>query len=130
MPRLFALRNAIPSKPARIAVVFVASLLGVLLSDAGSVVPWLAGDVAASSRARAQAADISGTGMINSINSAQRKVNMSHDAIPELKWPSMTMDFSVSTAVDLSKLKPGTKVKFSLERGSGGYVLQAIRPAQ
>jgi Cu/Ag efflux protein CusF len=74
--------------------------------------------------------DAHGTGTVNSIDPAQHKVNLSHNPIPEIGWPAMTMDFPVAPSVDLRVLKPGTRVNFTIERGEGGmYEIRAIAPA-
>ena len=74
--------------------------------------------------------DAHGTGTVNSVDPAQHKVNVSHNPIPEIGWPAMTMDFPVAPAVDLRALKPGTRVNFTIEQGQGGmYEIRAISPA-
>jgi Cu(I)/Ag(I) efflux system periplasmic protein CusF len=74
--------------------------------------------------------DAHGTGTVNSIDPAQHKVNLSHNPIPEIGWPAMTMDFPVAPSVDLRVLKPGVRVNFTIEQGqSGMYEIQAISPA-
>ena len=45
--------------------------------------------------------DAHGTGTVNSVDPAQHKVNLSHNPIPEIGWPAMTMDFPVAASVDL-----------------------------
>jgi Cu/Ag efflux protein CusF len=74
--------------------------------------------------------DAHGTGTVNSVDPAQRKVNLSHNPIPEIGWPAMTMEFPVAPSVDLKPIKPGTRVNFTIEKGQGGmYEIQAISPA-
>ena len=74
--------------------------------------------------------DAHATGTINSVDPAQHKVNLSHNPIPEIGWPAMTMDFPVAPSVDLRALKPGTRVNFTIERGERGmYEIRAIGPA-
>jgi Cu(I)/Ag(I) efflux system protein CusF len=74
--------------------------------------------------------DAHGTGTVNSVDPAQHKVNLSHNPIPEIGWPAMTMEFPVKPSVDLKALKPGTRVNFTIEKGPGGmYEIQAITPA-
>jgi Cu/Ag efflux protein CusF len=42
----------------------------------------------------------------------------------------MTMDFAVAPSVDLSRIKPGSRVNVSLEKGQGGmYEVQSVQPA-
>jgi Cu/Ag efflux protein CusF len=71
-----------------------------------------------------------GTGTVNAVDTAQRKINLSHQPISELGWPAMTMEFPVAVAVDLKAIKPGARVNFTIEQGQGGmYEIQAIAPA-
>src|SRR5262245_56715950 len=78
----------------------------------------------------AQASQVQGTGTINAIDAAGHKINLNHNAIPAIGWPAMTMDFTVAPAVNLSALKPGTRVNFTMQRGGDGmYVIQSITPA-
>jgi Cu(I)/Ag(I) efflux system protein CusF len=74
--------------------------------------------------------DAHGTGTVNSVDPTQHKVNLSHNPIPEIGWPAMTMDFPVAASVDLKSIKPGTRVNFTIEQGQGGmYEIRAIAPA-
>ena len=74
--------------------------------------------------------DAHGTGTVNSVDPAQHKVNLSHNPIPEIGWPAMTMEFPVAPAIDLSAIKPGTRVNFTIEQQPGGmYEIRAITPA-
>jgi Cu(I)/Ag(I) efflux system periplasmic protein CusF len=75
-------------------------------------------------------AHVRGTGTVNSVDVAARKLNVTHAPIPAIGWPSMTMDFAVAPGVDLSAVKPGTRIRFDMEQGQGGtYVIQSIAPA-
>jgi len=74
--------------------------------------------------------DAHGTGTVNSVDPAQHKLNLSHNPIPEIGWPAMTMDFAVKPSVDLKPIKPGSRVNFTIEKGQGGmYEIQTITPA-
>ena len=74
--------------------------------------------------------DAHGSGTVNSVDAAQHKVNLSHQPIPEIGWPAMTMEFPVVPAVDLSAIKPGSRVNFTIEKGqSGMYEIKALAPA-
>lgn len=54
-------------------------------------------------------------------------VSLSHDAIPALGWPEMTMDFSLAEPALVEGLAPGTPIRFSFEdRGPGEYVVTRI----
>jgi Cu/Ag efflux protein CusF len=74
--------------------------------------------------------DAHATGTVNSVDAAAHKVNITHQPIPAIGWPSMTMDFAVAPKVNLGAVKPGMKVNFTIERGTSGmYEVQAIMPA-
>ena len=74
--------------------------------------------------------DAHGTGTVNSVDPAQHKVNLSHNPIPEIGWPAMTMEFPVAPSIDLTVIRPGTRVNFTIEQQPGGmYEIRAIAPA-
>jgi Cu/Ag efflux protein CusF len=74
--------------------------------------------------------DAHGTGTVNSVDPAQHKINLSHQPIPDIGWPAMTMDFPVAPSVDLTAIQPGSRVNFTIEKGQGGmYEIKAIAPA-
>ena len=69
---------------------------------------------------------IMGDGVIKKVMMKDNKLNMSHDPIPAIGWPSMTMDFQYKSGVDVSSLKDGDAVQFHLEKGEDGYVITSI----
>lgn len=74
--------------------------------------------------------DAHASGMVNSVDAVQHKINLSHSPIPAIGWPAMTMDFPVAPSVDLSRIKPGSRVNFTLEKDKGGmYQVQSVEPA-
>lgn len=58
-----------------------------------------------------------GTGVIHSIDADKRVINLTHEPMPDLGWPTMTMDLPATKRVDLSGLKEGDKVDFKLKLG-------------
>jgi Cu(I)/Ag(I) efflux system periplasmic protein CusF len=74
--------------------------------------------------------DVHATGTVNSIDTAQHTINLSHNPIPAIGWPAMTMDFAVAPSVDLGRIKPGSRVDVSMEKGKGGmYEIRSVQPA-
>lgn len=55
--------------------------------------------------------------VIHKIDAEKGVVNVTHDPIPALDWPEMTMDLPVTKRVDLSKFKAGEKVTITLKQG-------------
>lgn len=73
----------------------------------------------------------SGTGVINKIDIKQSTVNLSHEAIPSLNWPAMTMSFKVTDKPAMKTLKVGEKVNFELtEAAKGQYDISKITPVK
>ena len=62
-------------------------------------------------------AEAMGVGVIHHVSKLNRMVNITHEPIPALKWPEMTMDLPVAKSVDLGSIKTGEKIKFHLELG-------------
>jgi Cu(I)/Ag(I) efflux system protein CusF len=74
--------------------------------------------------------DVHGTGVVKAVDPAAHKITLNHQPISQIGWPAMTMEFAVAPAVDLSALKPESRIDFSMEQGqSGMYVIQTIKPA-
>ena len=70
------------------------------------------------------------SGVVNAVDTTQRKVNVSHGSIKSLGWPAMTMDFPVNQDVDLSTIKAGMKVNFTLIKGANGsWTVDSLKPS-
>ncbi|MDP1705443.1 MAG: copper-binding protein [Sulfurimicrobium sp.] len=68
-----------------------------------------------------------GKGTVNQINADAGSVNISHEAIPALKWPAMTMDIKTADKKILNGVKPGQAVSFGLIKDpKAGYVISHI----
>src|SRR5882672_7983336 len=62
----------------------------------------------------AQGTAASSTGTITAVDVTGRKVTLDHGPIAAIKWPAMKMEFPAAPSVDLSKVKVGDKVRFTL----------------
>ncbi|MFY0609948.1 MAG: copper-binding protein [Hyphomicrobiaceae bacterium] len=68
-------------------------------------------------------------GVINSVDVDAGKINVTHEPVPALGWPTMTMDLPVTRRVDLSTVKPGAKVNITLKQGRDKqFRVMAIEP--
>ena len=74
----------------------------------------------------AQAAVYKATGSVKSVNKAAGKVTITHDAIAELHWPAMTMQFGVADKKLLDELAAGKKVDFRFVQRGTDYVVTAL----
>lgn len=69
-------------------------------------------------------------GVVNSLDLAAGKLNITHQPIAALGWPAMTMDFQLVEGVSAEGLKAGAAVEFSLrEVAEFDYRIIAIAPA-
>jgi Cu(I)/Ag(I) efflux system membrane fusion protein len=67
-----------------------------------------------------------GTGTITAVT-AEGKLSLSHDPIPELGWPSMQMDMPVA-GFDVAEVPLGEPVEFDLSKGEDGlFTIVAVR---
>lgn len=67
------------------------------------------------------------TGVIKAIDSKQQKISVSHEAIPEISWPPMTMNFIFTPVAEtVGTLKPGQVIDFSFSQQGKDYILQSI----
>lgn len=67
-----------------------------------------------------------GSGTLHKIDAAKGIVNLTHEPIPALKWPAMTMDLKVRDKKLLEGLKPGQAVKFGLAKEPQEYVITSL----
>lgn len=67
-----------------------------------------------------------GHGVVQSFS--EHAVILQHDAIPELKWPAMTMPFTLSAGAKRNDVKPGDEVTFTLERAGDGFQIVSLTP--
>ncbi len=61
--------------------------------------------------------EATGVGVVNSIDTEKKVINLTHEPMPKLNWPKMTMDLPVTKRVDLGSVKAGDTVDFKLKLG-------------
>ena len=72
-----------------------------------------------------------GRGTVSELDAAKGRVELDHEPIPSLQWPSMRMDFLVEDKAQLAKLKKGQAVEFEFRAkpdADGNYVISRIGP--
>jgi Cu(I)/Ag(I) efflux system periplasmic protein CusF len=65
-------------------------------------------------------------GTVNSVDVAAGKTNITHEPVPALKWPGMTMGFVVKDEKGLKQLKTGDRVEFWMAKEGNSYVITKI----
>jgi len=58
---------------------------------------------------------------------ANGKVTIKHDPVPSLKWPGMTMVFTVKDKALADKLKQGAKIEFQFVQEGKDYVVTSVK---
>jgi Cu/Ag efflux protein CusF len=68
-------------------------------------------------------------GRIEAIRTDQQTVTITHEPVPTLGWPEMTMDFYVEDPGLLLGIEEGQHIRFSFEEDPpGSYVVTEIEP--
>ncbi len=68
-----------------------------------------------------------GYGILDSVNAAEHKVKIAHEAIPALGWPAMAMWFPLRTALPRG-IQAGDHVRFELQQEGKVWVITRIEP--
>jgi Cu(I)/Ag(I) efflux system membrane fusion protein len=68
-----------------------------------------------------------GSGIVDAVDPAARRIRISHGPIEALGWTAMTMEFDVLPGVNLDNVKIGQNVHFSLSyTRAGDYAISSI----
>jgi len=70
-----------------------------------------------------------GTGKVRGVDAASGYIELEHDPIPSLQWPTMVMGFYAENKAELGALKEGDRVEFELDpkpNEDGDYILRRI----
>ncbi|MBV2091114.1 MAG: copper-binding protein [Candidatus Thiodiazotropha sp. (ex Ctena orbiculata)] len=60
-------------------------------------------------------------GVLHQVDADKKMVNLTHEPVPSLNWPAMTMDLPVTKRVDLTRFKAGDQVHFTLKKGRDNH---------
>lgn len=74
----------------------------------------------------AQAPVYHARGIVKTITS--QTLTVRHQAIPDLNWPPMTMQFELPPAVTLPAVKAGDSIQFSFVQSANGYQVVSLTP--
>jgi Cu(I)/Ag(I) efflux system membrane fusion protein len=98
-----------------------------------SVLPKFAAAPQAQDKPSLQATPSSGPGVYHGVGKVEKvspeSITFSHEPIPELKWPAMTMDFIKPRPDAFPNVKAGQDADFSFKESKDGYLLENVRPA-
>jgi Cu/Ag efflux protein CusF len=68
-----------------------------------------------------------GVGTVKKVDPAAGKVTLAHGPIQSLKWPAMTMTFSVKDKAVLGKFSQDKKVEFGFVQQGSDYVITSAK---
>ena len=68
-------------------------------------------------------------GEVRKVDREAKKITIKHGEIKNLDMPPMTMVFQVKDALMLDALKPGDKIRFTVEKTTSGFVVTELRAA-
>lgn len=75
----------------------------------------------------ASATSASATGTVESVNAQQRKIKLNHEPIAAFNWPAMSMEMAAAPSIDLTKVTPGSRVRFTVSKGANGtYTVDSL----
>ncbi|AXA91371.1 efflux RND transporter periplasmic adaptor subunit [Massilia sp. YMA4] len=76
---------------------------------------------------KAGPASLHGVGVVEQVS--KEALTLSHQPIPALDWPAMTMDFMKPDPGAFPGIKAGQRVDFTFHQSEDGYVLDTVTPA-
>ena len=71
--------------------------------------------------------EIQTLGRVVKVDFVQDEITITHEPIPSLDWPVMTMVFKVKDKKMLDRVRPGSKVDFNFVESGKDYVIVEIR---
>jgi Cu(I)/Ag(I) efflux system protein CusF len=77
-----------------------------------------------------QAAENRGTGVVQSVDTANGSLTIAHEPIAGLGWPAMTMAFKVDQASLLEGVEAGEHIEFTLRGRDMSAVVTSIKKAE
>jgi Cu(I)/Ag(I) efflux system protein CusF len=66
-------------------------------------------------------------GVVKNVDRSKGVATLAHDPVASLKWPAMTMGFTVKDKAMLDKLQPGKKVEFEFVQQGKDYVITGVK---
>jgi Cu(I)/Ag(I) efflux system membrane fusion protein len=64
--------------------------------------------------------------VVRGVMSDERKLRLEHEPIPELDWPSMTMNFQVREGVAIEQLETGQSIHFAMVKDGDAWVIDLV----
>lgn len=109
-------------------------LLAAVLSLAAAAPAWAQTDHGShtmmASPTKAAAGQLDNSGEVKRVNTETKKITIAHGPLKAFDMPAMTMAFPVKDPAMLTRVKPGDKVRFGLEKAGEDMVITRIELAK
>ncbi len=76
---------------------------------------------------KSEAQSHKGVGTVKKVDPAAGKVTIAHGPIPTMKWPAMSMTFTVKDKRMLGKFSQDKKVEFEFVEQGSNYVITSVK---
>jgi len=76
---------------------------------------------------KSEATSHNGVGTVKKVDRAGGKVTIAHGPIPTMKWPAMSMTFTVKNKALLGKFSQDKKVEFEFVEQGSNYVITSVK---
>ncbi len=76
---------------------------------------------------KSEAKSHKGVGTVKKVDPTGGKVTIAHGPIPTMKWPAMSMTFTVKDKALLGKFSQDKKVEFEFVQQGSDYVIMSVR---
>jgi len=76
---------------------------------------------------KSEAQSHKGVGTVKKVDPASGKVTIAHGPIPTMKWPAMSMTFTVKDNALLGKFSQDKKVEFEFVEQGSNYVITSVK---
>ena len=76
---------------------------------------------------KSEATSHKGVGTVKKVDRAGGKVTIAHGPIPTMKWPAMSMTFTVKDKALLGKFSQDKKVEFEFVEQGSNYVITSVK---
>lgn len=67
------------------------------------------------------------TGVVTKVDSARSRVTIKHEPVPTMKWPAMTMAFTVKDKAMLERMPKDREIEFEFVPQGRDYVVTAVK---
>jgi len=76
---------------------------------------------------KSEAKSHKGVGTVKKVDAAAGTVTIAHGPIPTMKWPAMSMTFTVKDKALLGKFSQDKKVEFEFAEQGSNYVITSVK---